>query len=26
MHDEVVGARNGHVEVIWQVQGRGKVK
>ena len=26
MHDEVVGARNGHVEFIWQVQGRGKVK
>ena len=26
MHDEVVGARNGHVQFIWQVQGRGKVK
>jgi D-serine deaminase-like pyridoxal phosphate-dependent protein len=25
MHDEVVGARNGRVEVIWKVQGRGKV-
>jgi len=26
MHDEVVGARNGQVHVVWQVQGRGKVK
>ena len=26
MHDEVAGARNGQVEVIWQVRGRGKVK
>lgn len=26
MHDEVIGARNDQVEVVWQVQGRGKVK
>ncbi len=26
MHDEVVGARDGQVEVVWKVQGRGKVK
>ena len=26
MHDEVVGARDGQVEVVWQVRGRGKVK
>jgi D-serine deaminase-like pyridoxal phosphate-dependent protein len=26
MHDEVVGARNSQVEIVWQVQGRGKVK
>lgn len=26
MHDEIVGARHGQVEVIWPVAGRGKVK
>jgi D-serine deaminase-like pyridoxal phosphate-dependent protein len=26
MHDEVYGARGGQVEVVWAVQGRGKVK
>jgi len=26
LHDEVVGVRNGKVEVIWQVAGRGKVR
>jgi D-serine deaminase-like pyridoxal phosphate-dependent protein len=26
MHDQVIGARNGQAEVVWQVQGRGKVK
>jgi D-serine deaminase-like pyridoxal phosphate-dependent protein len=26
LHDELVGARNGKVEVIWPVLGRGKVK
>ena len=26
MHDEVVGVRNDQVEVVWQVQGRGKVR
>ncbi len=26
MHDEVAGARDGQVEVVWKVQGRGKVK
>ncbi|MGM0400994.1 MAG: alanine racemase [Chloroflexota bacterium] len=26
MHDELVGAREGEVEVIWQIRGRGKVK
>jgi D-serine deaminase-like pyridoxal phosphate-dependent protein len=26
LHDEVVGVRNGNVEVIWPVAGRGKVK
>lgn len=26
MHDEVVGARDDQVRVVWQVQGRGKVK
>jgi D-serine deaminase-like pyridoxal phosphate-dependent protein len=26
MHDELVGAREGEVQVIWQIRGRGKVK
>ena len=26
MHDEMVGARNQQVEVVWQIRGRGKVK
>jgi D-serine deaminase-like pyridoxal phosphate-dependent protein len=26
LHDEVVGARDGQVKVVWQVRGRGKVK
>jgi hypothetical protein len=26
LHDELVGVRNGKVEVIWPVLGRGKVK
>ena len=26
MHDERVGARDGRVEVVWQIRGRGKVK
>ena len=26
MHDEAYGARNGRVEVVWQVRGRGKVR
>ena len=26
MHDEAYGARDGQVEVVWQVRGRGKVK
>ena len=26
LHDEVVGARDGQVRVVWQVRGRGKVK
>lgn len=26
MHDELVGARKGEVEVVWQIRGRGKVK
>lgn len=26
MHDEVIGARDDQLEVVWQVQGRGKVK
>jgi len=26
MHDELVGARNDRVEVVWQIRGRGKVK
>ena len=26
MHDELVGARGGQVEVIWQIKGRGKVR
>lgn len=26
MHDELVGARNGQVEVIWRIEGRGKVR
>ena len=25
MHDELVGARDGRVEVVWQIRGRGKV-
>ena len=26
LHDELVGVRNGQVEVVWPVAGRGKVK
>jgi D-serine deaminase-like pyridoxal phosphate-dependent protein len=26
MHDEIAAARNGRVEAIWQIQGRGKVR
>jgi hypothetical protein len=26
LHDEVVGVRDGKVEVVWPVAGRGKVK
>jgi D-serine deaminase-like pyridoxal phosphate-dependent protein len=26
MHDELVGARDGHAEVVWQIRGRGKVR
>lgn len=26
MHDELVGVRNGQVEVVWRIRGRGKVK
>jgi D-serine deaminase-like pyridoxal phosphate-dependent protein len=26
MHEEMVGVRNGQVEVIWRVEGRGKIK
>jgi D-serine deaminase-like pyridoxal phosphate-dependent protein len=26
MHDEAYGVRNGQVEVVWAIQGRGKVK